>query len=159
MAKAMIIYFSKTGHTKKMAEAIAEGLGSTKVSVTVTEVARASVDDLVDADAVILGSPCYYGSMAAEMKAFLDASVKHHGKLAGKIGGAFASSGMLGGGNETSVLSMIEALLIHGMIVQGNAKIGHYGPVAIGEPDEGALNECLTYGKRLGELITKHFQR
>ncbi len=155
MAKALIIYHSKTGHTKKMAEAIAAGLSSTKVSVTMIPVEKADVNEFATADAVILGSPCYYGTMSADMKALLDASVKFHGKLAGKIGGAFSSSGMLGGGNETAVLSLIEALLIHGMIVQGNAKIGHYGPVSIGEPDDHVLMECTTYGKRLGELITK----
>lgn len=159
MVKALIVYFSKTGHTRKMADAIAEGLSSTNVSVTSTEVSRASVDDLDHADVIMLGSPCYYGSMAAEMKAFLDASVKYHGKLAGKLGGAFSSSGMLGGGNETTVLSIIEALLIHGMIVQGNAKIGHYGTVAIGDPNKDALGECVTYGKRLGELANTLFSK
>lgn len=155
MSKAMIVYFSKTGHTKKMAETIAEGLRAENVEVQINEVGRASVNDLASADAIILGSPTYYGTMAAEMKAFLDASVKYHGKLAGKIGGAFTSSGILGGGNETAVLSILQALLIHGMIVQGNAKMGHYGPVAIGDPNEAALSECLTYGKRIAELIVK----
>jgi NAD(P)H dehydrogenase (quinone) len=155
MPKALIIYFSKTGHTKKMAESIAEGVSKTNVSVTLVDVAKAKIDDLPDADAIILGSPTYYGSMAAEMKAFLDSSVKYHGKLAGKIGGAFSSSGMLGGGNETTVMSLIEALLIHGMVVAGNAKISHYGPVAVGSPDKQAIDECVTYGKRLGELTLK----
>jgi NAD(P)H dehydrogenase (quinone) len=155
MAKAMIIYFSKTGHTRRMAEAVARGFESAKVSVTLTDVSKARVDDLPGADAIVLGTPCYYGTMAAEMKAFLDSSVKHHGKLAGKVGGAFCSSGMLGGGNETAVISLIEALMIHGMIVQGNAKIGHYGPVAVGEPDERATGECTAYGKALGELTQR----
>ena len=155
MTKALVIYFSKTGHTAKMAQAVAAGFEAQRVSVTLMDVAKATNDHLQEADAIVLGSPCYYGSMAAEMKAFLDASVALHGKLAGKVGGAFASSGMLGGGNETAVLSLIEALLIHGMVVQGNARIGHYGPVAVGEPDEHALKECRTYGERLGELVTK----
>lgn len=155
MSKAMVVYFSKSGHTKKMAEAITEGIESTGISVTLCDVQKAKVDDLVVHDAIILGSPTYYGTMAAELKKFLDESVKYHGKLAGKVGGAFSSSGMLGGGNETTVLSIVEALLIHGMILQGNAKIGHYGPVAVGSPDTSALKECVTYGKRIGELILK----
>lgn len=152
MPKALVIYHSKSGHTAKMAEAVAEGISGTKVSVTVIEVNRANVDDLIDADAIVLGSPCYYGSMAGELKSFLDRSVKLHGKLEGKLGGAFASSGMLGGGNETTVLSIVNALLVHGMIVPGNSRIGHYGPVAIGKPDETALSECHAYGKKIGEI-------
>lgn len=155
MPKALIVYFSKSGHTKKMAEAIAKGIDATGVGVATTDVARASVDDLPGADAVILGSPTYYGTMAAEMKAFVDRSVKFHGKLAGKVGGAFSSSGMLGGGNETTIMSLLEALLIHGMIVAGNTKIAHYGPVAVGSPDARALDECRTYGRRIGELMIK----
>lgn len=155
MAKAIVLYFSKSGHTKKMAEAIAGGIASAKVSVTAMEVGKAKIDDLATADAVVLGSPTYYGTMAAEMKAFIDASVKLHGKLAGKVGGAFSSSGILGGGNETTVIALLEALLIHGMVVLGNAKIAHYGPVAVGDPDKHALEECAMYGKRLGELTLK----
>ena len=155
MAKAIVLYFSKSGHTKRMAEAIAEGIASTKVSVTATDVAKAKLDDLATADAIVLGSPTYYGTMAAEMKAFIDGSVKLHGKLAGKVGGAFSSSGILGGGNETTVIALLEALLIHGMVVLGNAKIAHYGPVAVGAPDKHALEECAAYGKRLGELTQK----
>ena len=155
MPQALVIYYSKTGHTKKMAQAVAQGIRATKVSATLTEVAKAKIEDMLDADAVVLGSPCYYGTMAAEMKAFLDSSVKEHGKLAGKVGGAFSSAGMLGGGSETTVISLLEALLIHGMIVRGHAKIAHYGPVAIGDPDARALDECVKYGKGIGELTLK----
>ena len=155
MPKALVGYFTKSGHTKRMAEAIAEGLSEAKVSVTLQDITKANVDDLTHTDAVILGSPCYYGTMAAPMKEFLDASVKFHGKLQGKVGGAFCSSGMLGGGNETTILSILEALLIHGMVVQGNAKIGHYGTVAIGDPNQKNLEECVAYGRRLGELMEK----
>lgn len=155
MPNAKIIYFSKTGHTKRMAETIARGIASKKVSATVIDVGMAKVDDLLDADAIVLGSPTYYGSMAGEMKSFLDASVKLHKKLQGKVGGAFTSSGILGGGNETTILGLIQALLIHGMVVQGHPQISHYGPVAIGDPNKEVLEQCLTYGKHIGELTLK----
>lgn len=155
MPTALVIYFSKTGHTKAMAEAVAEGITGTGVSVTTVTVDKAKVDDLANADAVVLGSPCYYGTMAAEMKRFLDESVKFHGKLGGKVGGAFSSSGMLGGGCETTVMSMLNGLLIHGMVVLGNAKIAHYGPVAVGKPDRKATDECIAYGTHLGELTKR----
>jgi len=155
MPKALIVYFSKSGHTRRMAEAIAEGIKSSGADVAVKDVADTMPDEMLEADAVILGSPTYYGSMAAEMKAFIDGSVKFHGRLAGKVGGAFSSSGMLGGGNETTVMSILEALLIHGMVVIGSPKIAHYGPVAVGDPDKRALEECAAYGRRLGELAVK----
>lgn len=157
MPKALVIYYSRSGHTAKMAEALSEGLSQAKVSVTLVEAEKAKVDDLKGADAVVVGSPCYYGSMAGQLKSFLDESVSLHGKLEGKVGGAFASSGMLGGGNETTVLSMVNALLVHGMVVPGNARIGHYGPVAVGAPDDKALKECRAYGKRIGDLTQKLF--
>lgn len=155
MAKVLVSYYSRTGHTKKMAQMIGKGVKNSGCEVEVKDVSSISPDDLLDVDAIVLGSPTYYGTMAAPLKKLFDDSVKHHGKLAGKVGGAFASSGMIGGGNETTILSILEALLIHGMVVKGEAKIGHYGPVAINEPDERAENECVKYGQRLGELTLK----
>lgn len=155
MTTMLISYLSKSGHTKKMAEAIAKGANGTGCTVMVKEIQKTTVEDLKSADAIVIGSPTYYGSMACDVKRLLDDSVKEHGKLAGRLGGAFASSGMIGGGNETTILSIIEALLIHGMIIMGNSDIGHYGPVAIGAPDDHAVKECETYGKRLGELAIR----
>jgi len=155
MPTMLISYFSKSGHTKKMAESIAKGAQESGCSIVLKDVRETKTQDLLDANAIIIGSPTYYGTMAMEVKKLLDESVAEHGKLAGKIGGAFASSGMIGGGNETTIMSIIEGFLIHGMIVQGNADIGHYGPVAIGAPDERASKECVKYGKRLGDLTMR----
>jgi len=155
MTKALVIYFSKTGHTARMADAISKGIASSGVSVTRLSVDDAKIDDLVEADAILFGSPCYYGGMAAELKSFIDKSVRYHKKLSGKVGGAFSSAGMLGGGNETTVTGILNALLIHGMVVIGSSNIAHYGPVAIGDPDEKAVKECIEYGKRVGELTLK----
>ena len=94
---------------------------------------------------------------AAEVKELIDESVKHFGKLVGKVGGAFTSSGGIGGGNETTNLSLLQALLIHGMVVQGVQKGSHYGPVSVGAPDENAQDECVRYGKQVGELSVKLF--
>ena len=155
MPKILISYYSRTGHTKKMAQLIGKGAKNSGCEVVIKDVGSTSPDDMLEADAIVLGSPTYYGTMAAPLKKLLDDSVKHHGKLAGKVGGAFASSGMIGGGNETTILSILEALLIHGMVIKGEAKIGHYGPVAINEPDKRVEDECLKYGRRLGELTLK----
>ncbi|MBS3763896.1 MAG: NAD(P)H-dependent oxidoreductase, partial [Planctomycetes bacterium] len=112
-------------------------------------------DDLLKYDGIIIGSPTYYGDMCYEVKELLDASVKYHGKLTGKVGGAFASSANIGGGNETTIMSILQALLIHGMIVEGTADGDHYGPVSIGAPEERAISQCRELGERVARLAIK----
>jgi len=116
---------------------------------------RAALKDLLKADGIILGSPTYYGTMAAEMKAFIDKSVQYHGKLEGKVGAAFSSCGGLGGGVETTVLDMVKALLIHGMVIQGDPRGSHYGTVSIGKPNAAAKRECKKLGEKVARLVKR----
>jgi NAD(P)H dehydrogenase (quinone) len=154
MPKILIIYYSETGNTRRMAELISEGIRDEGgVDVLLRDVREADVDELLDYDGIIIGSPTYYGAMAGEIKKFLDESVKYHGKLDGRVGGAFTSSGNVGGGNETTIMGIIQALLIHGMIVQGAPKGDHYGPVAVGKPDERCQRMCREYGRRIARLV------
>jgi len=156
MAKILITYYSRSGHTKHMAEAVAEAAGEVDgASVQCRPVADVAAKDLLDHDAVVLGSPTYYGGMAADLKRLLDDSVAFHGRLSGKVGGAFSSSANVGGGNETTVLSMLHALLIHGMVVQGSAAGDHYGPVAVGDLDDRARQQCQGLGRSVAELAVK----
>lgn len=155
MAKALVIYYSRSGSTKKMAESVAQGIIKEDVEAAVKDVKDVSVDELLTYDAIAIGSPTYYGTMAAQIKKLLDDSVKFHGKLDGKIGAAFASSANIGGGNETTILDILNAMLIHGMIIHGDWQGDHYGPVAIGSPDERATKECLRMGSRLAQLVKK----
>ena len=155
MSKILIIYFSKTGNTEKMAQLVAEGVKAEGVAVEVKKVEETSVDQLLDAKGIIIGSPTYFGTMAAEIKSFLDESVKHFGKLKGKIGAGFSSSALIGGGNETTVLAILKAFLIHGMIVQGETEGGHYGPVAIGAPDKRCGEECKKLGQKVAKLVKR----
>jgi len=155
MAGAIVIYYSRSGNTKKMAELVIGGLKNEKIEAQLKEVKDVNVDELLQYDAIIIGSPTYYGTMSAEIKKLLDDSVKFHGKLDGKIGAAFASSANIGGGNETTILDILNAMLIHGMIIQGDPQGDHYGPVAIGSPDGRASKECVKLGNRVGRLIKK----
>ena len=155
MAKALVVYYSDSGNTHRMAEAVAKGVADAGVECDLKPVAEADVDSLKEYDGVVLGSPTYYGHPAAEMKAFIDASVKHHGQLEGKVGGAFASCGVLGGGAETTLRALLDALLIHGMAIQGTASGGHYGPMSVGGPDNTALKECEQLGQRVAALVKK----
>ncbi len=156
MPKVLIVYYSKTGNTKRMAGLIAEGARMVKgVEVEVKPVQKTEVRELLGVEGVVIGSPTYYGSMAAEVKKFLDDSVKFHGKLEGKVGGAFSSSANVAGGNETTIMNILQALLIHGMVVQGTSKGDHYGPVAIGRPDGRSRKLCREYGRRVAKLVLR----
>jgi NAD(P)H dehydrogenase (quinone) len=157
MAKMLVAYYSRTGNTEKMAELVAAGARSTGVEVALQPITEVLAADLLNYDGLIFGSPTYYGSMAWEMKRLLDESVQYHGQLAGKVGGAFSSSANVGGGNETTVLDILKAFLIHGMIIQGSAHGDHYGPVAINAPDKRSTPQCESLGKRVGELVKKLF--
>jgi NAD(P)H dehydrogenase (quinone) len=74
------------------------------------------------------------GKCPPKLKALIDESVKIHGKLEGKVGAAFTSSGGTATGAETTLLSIMQAMLVHGMIVQGRANGKHYGAAAVALP-------------------------
>ena len=153
--KILIIYYSQTGNTKKMAGLVAEGVKSEGVDVELKNVEEVKARELLKADGIIIGSPTYYGGMAYQIKRLLDESVEFHGELAGKAGAAFSSSANVGGGNETTILDIICAMLIHGMVVQGDSSGDHYGPVAIGAPDARASKQCKRLGQRVAKLVQK----
>jgi len=153
MAKAIVIYYSRTGNTKKMAEFIAEGLEKEKIEVSLKKTEEVKVEELLKYDAIIIGSPTYYGTMAYPIKKLLDDSVKFHGSLDGKVGAAFSSSANIGGGNETTILDILNAMLIHGMIIQGDPQGDHYGAVSIGSPDERVKKQCFRMAKRIANLL------
>jgi len=156
MVKVLVVYDSRTGNTEKMAFAVAEGAKQIgEVDVITKKVDHASLEDLISADGIIIGSPTYYGQMSAKLKEFIDESVKIHGKLEGKVGAAFTSSGGTATGAETTLLSVLEAMLVHGMIVQGSAHGKHYGAAAVGSPSEKELNYCRELGKRIARLVTR----
>lgn len=153
MAKIAIIYDSKSQTTEAMAKAVAEGVGAGAVLKKAEETGR---DDLLSADALILGSPCYYGSMAASLKTALEQLTPNDlGKLEGRAGGAFSSSLFVGGGNELTILSMTHFLMAQGMVVQGVPLSDHFGPVSVGKPTEEVLDKCRSYGARVAALARR----
>jgi NAD(P)H dehydrogenase (quinone) len=138
-----------------MARLVEEGVKDAGAEATVKPVSDATLDDLTATDGIIIGSPTYYGLPAAEIIKFIDESVKLHGRLEGKAGGAFSSSANIGGGNETVIMSILQTMLVHGMVVQGIPKGDHYGPVSIGAPDERASKQCRLLGDRVARLANK----
>ncbi len=141
MPKILVLYYSSYGHIETMAQAVAEGAASTGADVVVkrvpelvpAEVAKASgfkvdqaapvatVDELPDYDAIILGVPTRFGNMPAQMKNFLDQTggLWFQGKLIGKVGAVFTSTATQHGGQESTILSTHTVLLHHGMVIAG----------------------------------------
>jgi NAD(P)H dehydrogenase (quinone) len=156
VAKILVVYDSETGNTEKMAFAVAEGAKQVDgVDVNVKKVNQTKIEDLLSADGIIMGSPTYYGQMSAKLKTLIDESIRIHGKLEGKVGAAFTSSGGTASGAETTLLSILQAMLIHGMIIQGRPNTKHYGVAAVGSPDEKELKLCRELGKRTASLVIK----
>ncbi|RVU20617.1 NAD(P)H:quinone oxidoreductase [Methylobacterium oryzihabitans] len=141
MPKILVLYYSSYGHVETMAGAIAEGARSAGAEVAVKrvpetvpeEVARAShykldqpapvatVEELPDYDAIIVGTGTRYGRMSSQMAAFLDRTggLWAKGALTGKVGAAFTSTASQHGGQETTLFSIITNLLHFGMVVVG----------------------------------------
>ena len=155
MAKAIVIYYSKSGNTKEMAEIMATAMNEAELPTECKSVSDVEAQDLLNYDAIVVGSPTYYGHMAAPIKQLFDNSVAFHGKLDGKVAAAFSSSGNIAGGNESTIMGIIEVMLIAGCIVQGDPQGDHYGPVSIGKPDERVKRQCIRRGRRIAELTKK----
>ncbi len=158
MARILVFYYTRTGNTEKMAQLIAEGMKLVPgASVDLAQVPGLPVEKWLEYDALVAGVPVYYGMVPAAVKQLFDESVEFHGQLKGKLGGAFASSANVGGGNETAILDIIHGWLIHGMLVVGDYSNDHYGPVSIGEPDKRAKDICLRWGQMFAETAVKLF--
>lgn len=142
MTKVLVLYHSTYGHIEKMAEAVAEGARSINgVEVDIRRVAEtvpeelaiksgykidqnaplADINELENYDAIIVGAGTRFGTAAAQMRNFWDQTggVWFQGKLVGKIGGAFTASATQHGGNETTLIGLIQTLMHHGMVVAG----------------------------------------
>jgi NAD(P)H dehydrogenase (quinone) len=155
MAKAVVVYYSRSGNTREMADMVAKAMNDAGLKTACKSVEKVKADDLPTYDAIVIGSPTYYGQMASPIKALIDDLVSRHGALNGKVGGAFSSSANIGGGNETAIMGIIETMLIAGMIIQGDPQGDHYGPVSIGKPDERVSQQCARRGQRIAELTKK----
>lgn len=141
MSKVLVLYYSSYGHIERMAEAVAEGVRQAGAEAIIKrvpdlvpeEVARksnfkldqkapvATIAELPDYDAIIIGVPTRFGNMAAQMKNFLDQAggLWAQGKLIGKVASVFTSSNTQHGGQESTILTTHVVLLHLGMIIVG----------------------------------------
>ena len=198
MSKVLVLYYSSYGHIEQMAQAVAEGARETGAQVDVkrvpetapAEVAKAAhfkleqdapiatVQDLADYDAVIIGVPTRFGRMPAQMAAFLDQAggLWASGALNGKVGAAFTSTATQHGGQETTLFSIITNLLHFGMTVVGlDYGSSHqmtleeitggapYGATTVAggdgsrQPSEKELEGARYLGRRVAETAAKLF--
>ncbi len=187
MSKVLVLYYSSYGHIETMANAVAEGAKSVPgTEVTLKRVPElmsreaaekayfkvdqaapiATVEELADYDAIIFGTPTRFGNMAAQMRNFLDQTgpLWMQGKLIGKVGSVFASTGVQHGGQETTITSFHTTLLHHGMVIVGvpfsEQRLMKLDQVSGGTP-YGATTIAGPDGKRQpteNELAIAHFQ-
>ncbi len=198
MAKVLVLYYSAYGHIEKMAEAVAEGARETGAKVDIkrvpetvpVEIAQAShfkldqaapvatIADLADYDAIILGTGTRFGRLSSQMASFLDQAggLWARGALNGKVGAAFSSTATQHGGQETTLFSLITNLLHFGLIIvglpysfQGQMRVDEitggspYGAttIAAGDgsrpPSENELAGARFQGRHVAEVATKLF--
>ena len=155
--QVLILYYSKGGNTKKLAQEIAKGVGSTGLKALLKNTAEVTKDDFLESAGIIAGSPVYFGVMAWELKKVFDDFVSTRKKMEDKIGAAFATGGHHTGGKETTIMSILHCMLIYGMIIVGDpmSASGHYGVACLGSPDENALRDAFRQGARVAELCKK----
>lgn len=141
MTRVLVLYYSAWGHIESMAHAAAEGASQAGATVSIRRVPDlvpmqisendgspinrsaplAHIDELADYDAIIIGTPTRFGSMAAPMRAFLEQAggLWSRNALVGKVGAIFTTSGTQHGGQETTILTAMPTLFHLGMIVVG----------------------------------------
>ncbi|AYO75678.1 MULTISPECIES: NAD(P)H:quinone oxidoreductase [Sphingobium] len=159
MAKVLVLYYSTYGHIETMAQAVAEGARSAGAEVDIKRVPEtvpdgvardnhfkldqtapiASVADLENYDAIIIGTGTRFGRLSSQMAAFLDQAggLWARGALNGKVGAAFTSTATQHGGQETTLFSLITNLLHFGMVVVG-LPYSHQGQMSLDEIVGGA---------------------
>jgi NAD(P)H dehydrogenase (quinone) len=159
MTKVLVLYYSAYGHIETMAEAVAAGAREVGAQVDIKRVPElvseavakasyykmdqkapiATIEDLANYDAIIVGVGTRFGRMASQMGNFLDQAggLWAKGALHGKVGGAFTSSATQHGGQETTLFSIITNLLHFGMVVVG-LDYGHAGQMTLDEVTGGS---------------------
>lgn len=156
--KVLVLYYSKGGNTKKLAQAVLDGVESVEgVDGLLRDTDSVTKEDFIEAGGVIAGSPVYFGNMAAQLKVVLDEFVSTRRKMENKVGAAFTTSGDPTGGKETTMMAILQAFLIYGMVVAGDplSATGHYGVACVGAPDETTLENGRKLGRRVAELALK----
>jgi NAD(P)H dehydrogenase (quinone) len=158
--EVLVAYYSRSGNTEKMAEAVAAGARTVEgAHVSLKRVGEVTADELYASDAIIVGSPVYWSNMAGEVKTFFDNWQFKFGvfpdfKMKNKVGAAFATGGQISSGKEVTMLSMLAAMLGNYMIVVSGG--GAFGASATTEGDSPGIDEQeLTNARALGMRVAE----
>lgn len=161
----LIAYHSQSGNTKSLAEAIEKGAKSVaEVHVQLKAIDEVTEEDLLQADAIILGSPVYNGNVTPEVQIFINSWPFKNRPLKNKIGAVFASGGGISIGEEAVLMSMIRSMLIHGMLIVGGdsveaafgaSSVTVEGPFATNQFQDIFLEKAEGLGRRVAELLQK----
>lgn len=160
--KASVLYYSKTGNTKAMAEKIAEGMRSQGLDAKAISVEEMDKEWVRASKCVVIGSPTYYADISAKAKAFLETLGEY--EVAGKLGGAFATAAFSYGGGEIALQTILTHMMFWGMLTysgggaKGNPPI-HLGPVSSGEKSHGTPEVFYLYGQRMAEKTRELFEK
>ncbi len=162
MGNVLVQYYSETGHTKEMAELVAEGAARVPgIEVRLKSLDECTLEDLLWCDGLALGAPTHLGSIPWRVKKWWDESVENAwGEIDGRFGCAFSSEGGLGGGAELTCMGLLTVLLNYGFLVFGATDYVaprhtlHYGTTLAGHPKTQAEKDmCSRLGQRLGEWV------
>lgn len=159
--KVLVTYHSLSGNTERMAEAVVAGAKSAPgTQVVLKRVAQVTAEDLLSADAVVVGSPVYWSNMSGEVKTFFDNWQFKFGvfpefKMKNKVGAAFATGGQISSGKEVTMLTILAAMLGNQMIVVSGG--GAFGASATTEGespgiDDQELVDARALGRRVAEV-------
>lgn len=158
--RILVVYDSRRGAVERLAHAVGEGARALAgAEVRVLRVGEVSPEELLACDGLALGSPVHTGTMSAGMKQFLDDLQLRHGwyphrPLADRVGAAFSAGGQEAGGRELTQLSLLAALLHHGLfLVAGGGAFGASAATETGDVplDERDLANARALGRRLAE--------
>ncbi|HHN48473.1 MAG TPA: flavodoxin family protein [Bacteroidales bacterium] len=163
----LVAYYSRDGHTRSLAEAVARGAESVDgVSVKLLTVDMVEKQDLLDANAIIVGSPVYNANVTPQVSEFLASWPFDGAPLKDKIGAAFATGGGISAGEELTQLSILHSMLIFGMIIVGGPDASQpfgtsaityeppFSPKGEGKIDEQFIRKGENLGKRVAEVAT-----
>lgn len=157
----LITYYSQSGNTEKLAQAIAEGSKSIEnVEVRLLSIEQVRESDLLEASAIIVGSPAYNANVAPAVQEFINSWPFEGRPLKNKIGAAFSTGGGISIGEESVMLNILHSMLIYGMIVVGGdeteAAFGASAVTSEGPFDEGEMDALfLKKGFGLGSRVAK----
>jgi NAD(P)H dehydrogenase (quinone) len=158
MKQVLVVYYSRTGNTRKLAEAVGQGIESIEgVRSLLRSTEEVTREDFLESAGIVAGSPVYFGTMAAELKKIFEDFVGIRKKMENKVGAAIATGGDASGGKETTLISIIQAMLIYGMLIVGDpmSASGHYGVACVGAPDAGVRHNAEKLGARVASLVSR----